>query len=235
MKPWQRLVVYDLYERHTVTDRLLRALLPHGAEGLILDVGGRRDLLSQYTSWPVLAVNPDGTGDVVGGGRLPFADDAFAAVVTLDTLEHMPVASRSAFLGECLRVAERALVVAAPYGSTEHMVRERALNARTFEILGNYHQYLSEHVQYGLPSLDELAGYRSALPNAGTELYFAGNYIWQANAFEQTLASAHWPRPAALPFNLLQRIAASALFHPIELRTQDDGSANRFYLVFHKR
>lgn len=236
MKFWQRLTVYDLYERHVVTDRLLRTLLPSGDAGSILDVGGRKGLLSAYTSWPVVTVNPDGTGDLMGSGAsLPFGDDVFEAVVSLDTLEHMPKKSRGAFMIECLRVAKCGFIVAAPFGSVDHIERERKLNESAYAALEAYHPYLNEHILFGLPTLEDLADYSTTVPNTGTNMYYAGDFRWQADAFERSLTSAHWPRLLSIPFNLVQRVAASALFHTVVVRDYDDGTANRFYLVFHKR
>ena len=108
-------------------------------------------------------------------------------------------------------------------------------NKRFYATHGYYHEYLNEHVQFGLPTLEELTTYCRSLPNVGTALYFAGSFVWQADAFERSLTTAELPRFLALPLNILHRLVASALFHPVDLRTQADETANRFYLVFYKQ
>ena len=225
---------YDAYERHSVVSRLLRAA--HLAvDARVLDVGGRAALLERFTPYRVVAVNVDGSGDVLyGGGSLPFTDNACEAVVSLDTLEHVPCAARLLLLRESLRVARQCVIVAAPWGSPAHIARERELDALYTELHGTTHTYLGEHVRYGLPDADEIAAWRTAL-GSRARLYFAGDYVWQSRHFERVLRAPFMPsgwRARAKKF--YTHLSARAVWHPVFLKSSPYPTANRFYLVLEK-
>lgn len=55
---------------------------------------------------------------VYDGDRLPFDDDAFDVVTSIDVIEHVP--DYHAFLRELIRVARRAVVVSTPNRRPEH-------------------------------------------------------------------------------------------------------------------
>ena len=119
------LMPYDLYERHAVTSRLLQEELKNSQESIcVLDVGGQAELLERFTPYRVISVNTDGSGNLTCSGCvLPFLDSSFVAVVSIDTLEHLPQESRVPFLRECLRVSQRYVIVAAPFGPVIGMLR----------------------------------------------------------------------------------------------------------------
>ncbi len=229
---------YDIYERHVVTSRLLKMALGAGAATAhrVLDVGGRAELLGRFIPWRITSVNVDGSGHLWGSGlALPFADSAFAAVVSIDTLEHLPGECREQFLRECLRVARRYVVVAAPFGSAEHSAYEARLNELYRSVRGAPHPYLAEHVQYGLPGSADIDHWVGTLPVASVQRFFAGNYVWQGKQFERTIEQ---PRQAGLMARLVgvyADVASRAIFHPIRLREQADATTNRFYLLIQKR
>ena len=180
---------YDQYERHLVVSRLLRETLGRSHDRRrVLDVGGHSALLEQFTDHRVTSINTDGSGDVHGSGAaLPFPDASFTACVSMDTLEHVPKKNRLLFLRECLRTARGCAIVAAPLGSQGHRECEQALNDLHRSTYGEPHPYLSEHLLYGLPELDELDEYVRSLGAGSSRLAFAGDYVWQAKAFERTI------------------------------------------------
>lgn len=152
----------DQFQRYQLTASLVRSLgVPPGAR--ILDVGGApgpvEDFLPDYE---VVVTDLDGDHAgryvVADGSRLPFADRAFAAVVSLDTLEHVPPDRRAPFLSEALRVAEHAVVLSAPFASPDVVLAEKALRefislrlSPTFPTA----VWLQEHEDNGLPVLQE--------------------------------------------------------------------------------
>jgi hypothetical protein len=227
---------YDLYERHAVVSRLLREALGDDTRRLrILDVGGRVGLLARFVPYAVCAANMDGSGDLVGGGpSLPFVRGAFAAVVSVDTVEHLPQQERLAFLCECLRVARRCVVVAAPYGGEGHRKAERQLDDLYRSVHGEPHIYLDEHVRYGLPDAAEVRGWLRDLGVTRYRIAFAGDYVWQSQQFERDAVSRRGRRASDRLWHLYQQARSWAVFHPVRLEDQVYPTANRFYLLIKK-
>jgi len=227
---------YDSYERHAVVSQLLRGAVGDGQEDIcILDVGGRAELLERFIPYRVISVNIDGSGDLSGSGcALPFVDRSFVAVVSIDTLEHLPRESRLPFLQECLRVARRCAVIAAPFGSEGHNKCEQQLGDLYRSMYGRPHIYLSEHVRYGLPDIDELDQFACDLKAASSRCLFAGDYVWQGKQFERAILGHRRRGLLARLWNMYNYIASLALFHPIRVRDRPDTTANRFYLLIKK-
>ena len=234
------LTPYDVYERHQVVSSWLQSAIPvsgeKGEAPVILDVGGRIDLLAQFLPYRVVSANPDGTGAVVASGlALPFADNSFTAVVNIDTLEHLPPDIRLPLVRECLRVARQYVIIAAPYGSSEHIRHEKEMHEQYQAIHGRSHQYLSEHIRYGLPSPADLERIEQAIAPAQVTRYYAGDYVWQGKIFIRAARSAVRPRLAATLMYLYNRLSSLALFHPVRLAAAPHAATNRFYLFIEKR
>ncbi|MEX2196855.1 MAG: class I SAM-dependent methyltransferase [Thermoleophilaceae bacterium] len=90
-----------------------------------------------------------------GPGRLPFADASFDTVISLDVLEHVPPADRTAFVDELARVSANRVVVACPsseMGPIDDLVRAVFVRSGQ-EVPG----WLSEHDEFGLPTPAEIA------------------------------------------------------------------------------
>ncbi|MCP4422697.1 MAG: class I SAM-dependent methyltransferase [Chloroflexi bacterium] len=226
---------YDLYERHTVVGQLLQKQIPSDANTLVLDVGGRRELLDRFLPHQTISINPDGTGLLCGDGlKLPFAANSFAAVVNIDTLEHLPAEIRLPFIEECLRVSQKLVIIAAPYGSEGHIQLEKELSDHHQNILKRPHPYLSEHVEYILPSPEQLADFAQKLHPATSQFYYAGDFTWQGRNFARALQAHQQPRWLARLTNVYNRISGMALFHPITLSHTPKPSSNRFYLSITK-
>jgi hypothetical protein len=149
---------FDQYQRYQVTAELMeRFAVPAGA--LVLEVGGGPGPLEDFLPGYEVFVS-DITGAHLGrflladGAALPFADQAFAAVVTLDTLEHVPPQYRTPFLAELLRVSADLVVLSAPFASKELEIAEDALNEFIRARFQGDFPTLDEHADNGLPELD---------------------------------------------------------------------------------
>ena len=220
------LMPYDLYERHHVVATLLRG------RGVltVLDVGGNLGVLKQFLAADILALNVGESADRYYDGRtIPFESDSFDAVVSLDTLEHVPPTDRPQFMREIVRVSRRHVIVSAPYGSAEHRAYEQKLDALYTQTFGTPHNYLNEHVRYGIPDLADLELLTKPLPVQSSQLYFAGNFVWQCRNFERSITQ----RDRALTRRYLEW-TSKAMFHPIHLTRQAYSRANRFYFYAEK-
>ncbi|MCS7060875.1 MAG: methyltransferase domain-containing protein [Anaerolineae bacterium] len=233
MKPSHWLMSYDLYERHQVVGRMIAA--HRRADYRVLDVGGRVNLLSQFTACRVTSVNVDGSADVhYAGHRLPFADEAFDLVTAIDTLEHLPRSGRLSFVRECLRVSRQALILAAPFGSQGHQEAEARLNALFERLVGAPHRYLSEHVRYGLPDMREI---QSLIEQSGarfSNLLFAGDYRRECAFFEAIVRnSTHRNAPKRIRPRLVAwiwHLRSRAILNPVKVTDHPLPHTNRFYL-----
>lgn len=228
---------YDVYERHAVISQLLRQVASEGddANMSVLDIGGWTDLLERFLPYHIVSINPDGSGHVIGDGcALPVVDNAVDAVVSIDTLEHLPKEERLIFLSECLRVARKWVIIAAPFGSAGHSANERRLNELYFDTSGQIHAYLSEHVEFGLPGKGELDYFEQNLSAKNVQRFYAGDYVWQGKCFERMIVASRKPAILKRFLNLYNYIISLAIFHPIKLHTVPNETTNRFYLRFEK-
>lgn len=154
---------FDQYQRYRLVADLLEQLRGEGDSLVVLDVGGRTALLRKFLQGHrihLVDVEESGeTGLVLGdGATLPFGDSTVDAVVTIDTLEHVPPAGRESFVAECARVARRWVVIAGPFATEGVAEAEELLAGFLHEKLGIAHRYLNEHHEHGLPSLEATEG-----------------------------------------------------------------------------
>lgn len=95
-------------------------------------------------------------------GPLPFADAAFDTVVSLDTLEHMPADQRPGFIAELARVSAGRVVLACPErqaAPADQLIADLILDEGQA-----WPSWLSEHMEFGLPSDEEVGTLCHAVP-----------------------------------------------------------------------
>jgi len=171
------LLPQDTYERHWVVARRLRAARVKS----VLDVGGEDVLRRFLRGIECVSVNLNARADVTYDGvALPFGDSSFEAVVALDTLEHIPPSQRGHFAAELLRVARELVVVATPWGTPTHSELEQRCLQAYRQTHGRDHEYLREHVEYGLPTWEELTLLFAAYD---VEMAFCGDSRERAQRF----------------------------------------------------
>ncbi len=148
---------FDQYQRYQVTKELFEgfAVAPGS---LVLEVGGGPGPLEAFLPEYELMVSDisgahHGRFLLADGAALPFADETFAVVVTLDTLEHVPARFRTEFLAELLRVSSDLVMLSAPFASPELELAEEALNEFIRARFQGDFPTLDEHAQNGLPEL----------------------------------------------------------------------------------
>ena len=154
-------IVFDQYQRYHFIERVVGSLSPD-KNIRILEVGGAfsplRQLLPDYRLVILDKVVESGIDVQADGLRLPFCDDAFDAVVSADTLEHVAPGDRGAFLNELQRVTSRVLILGFPQKSALADSKDLALREYIRAVTGADFEYLREHLEYGLPDADEIRG-----------------------------------------------------------------------------
>ncbi|MEX1006999.1 MAG: methyltransferase domain-containing protein [Acidimicrobiia bacterium] len=151
---------FDQYQRYSVTAQLLAELhVEPGAR--LLDVGGGPGPIERFVPDHVAFVadlekSRDGLYVNASGAALPFRTGSFSAVVTFDTLEHVFPEDRHSFVQELQRVSHDVVILTAPFQDPDVELAEAAL-AEFFALRFNVpHPMLAEHLQFGLPNLDEV-------------------------------------------------------------------------------
>lgn len=182
---------FDHYARYRLAAEVVTMTV--GPDARVLDLGGGPGSLQAFL--PAAAVvacdltAPSEWHDrapalvLADGARLPFGTDAFDAVVSLDTLEHVPPRSRQRFLDEVGRVAGGWALVVCPYATPGVADADAALLAyvrnRFAPDLPTI-RILEEHLTYGHPDLEEsrdrLAthGPVATIPSGRLDRWFAG-------------------------------------------------------------
>lgn len=148
---------FDQYQRYRLVSDLLRQLRGEGPALRVLDVGGRTAVLREFLDdarIDLVDVEPSASAGLVlgDGSRLPFQDASFDAVCAFDTLEHVPVALREAFVAEVRRVTRGWVILAGPYAHPRVEQAEALLQKFLERKLGERHRYLDEHLHHGLPA-----------------------------------------------------------------------------------
>jgi hypothetical protein len=180
----------DTWSRHRAAVRFL------GRSAHVLDVGGVRGLLALFLPQAsVIAANVERPADVLYDGvRLPFRDASFAAVTSLDVLEHLPRKARGPHVAELARVAAGTIVICAPLGTVEHDAAEADLAVWYRATTGVAHRFLEEHLAHGLPTVSELHDL-AASTGLSFELAYQGDFRVTNELFRLAVAARAERRP----------------------------------------
>jgi hypothetical protein len=164
---------FDQYARHQLVRIVAERVRDERGQRLrVLDVGGSPCLTPRFIpdEWvAVIDVADPGAGashHQGGGGflradgrALPFLDDAFDLVVSLDSLEHVEPAGRESYVRELVRVARGYALLMAPRLSQETVLAERLLSAFVAVVNQEEQPQLAEHEAYGLPDFEAWHGF----------------------------------------------------------------------------
>ena len=90
--------------------------------------------------------------------ELPFKNERFDVVVSLDMLEHLAPDKRKQAISEMIRVAKEKVIIGVPVGKLAHE-QDMRLDEHYLKIQGKRHPFLMEQTEYGLPSVDQLSDF----------------------------------------------------------------------------
>lgn len=150
---------FDYVGRYQLVGEILARYYKTKQPNTILDVGGRGGFLQSLTKATVTILDEEGTkaenvqkGD---GSRMNLADGSYDAVVSCDTLEHIPKKDRKKFVQELIRVSNDLVILCAPFSDYGAANEEKKLQINYKNITGGAHRWLKEHADYVLPRLSE--------------------------------------------------------------------------------
>jgi len=157
---------FDQYQRYKIVQELINVVRDHRWLR-VLDVGGHPGFI-----WDFLPDDEALVLDIVSwtkanyvqgqGAALPFANESFDVVLSVDTFEHIPPAQRELVLAEQLRITRDYLLLVAPFADDNVNLAERIVREFFVKRLGYRSSFLQEHLTYGLADLGESLGYLDA-------------------------------------------------------------------------
>lgn len=147
---------FDQYSRQKLAHDIIDSLRVGSERLSILDVGGYKGATHVFQpkdQVTVLDVFDIQEKDYIKGDatKMEFADGAYDYVVSFDVFEHIPRDKRERFVSECVRVARRGVIIAAPVGTPQNAQAEVFMNNVFRTLHGQDHQWLHEHIEYRLP------------------------------------------------------------------------------------
>jgi SAM-dependent methyltransferase len=151
---------FDQYQRYRIVADVIERLREGSDPLQILDVGGGEGtILTFLPEDRITILEHSDAEDVPGFVRgdataLPFEDESFDYVASVDVYEHIEPASRERYLSELRRVARRGVLLAAPFDSDVVRAAERVANECHRAVHLNENVWLKEHAEKGLPQLD---------------------------------------------------------------------------------
>lgn len=150
---------FDQYQRYKIVQETVEQLRDKKPIR-ILDIGGAPGLLRQFLPEDEVVVADMQECDIPNYVKadalsLPFADQTFDIVTALDVLEHITPNDRGVFLAEVSRVADRTLIMAAPFNTPDVPLYETLMNSLHKGFSGQDHYWMKEHIENGLPNLQE--------------------------------------------------------------------------------
>lgn len=222
---------YDVYERH----KKIGSFIKNGET--VLDVGGAANHLSQFAKpGKIITANLLGSSEnsdmIIPGDKLPFKNNSFDVVCSIDVLEHLPKKDRARFVKELERVAKKRIIMSFPIGTTQHKAYElqtqKWLESKKKDVT-----YLKEHIKFGLPTKDEIL---KITKGQKTAMIYSGNinvnkFLFRLFMFDPNIKIL---RKVIYYFKLAFNLTSNAILYIILSNKKFRNSASRAYAVIEK-
>lgn len=162
----------------------------------ILDIGGKQNLLFSMLKHENLPYNltvidvlpPDEStkdyeyiqGDAC---KMTFEDNQFDAVVSADTLEHIPDDKKNDLVKEAIRVSKNLIVIAAPFYTEVVDHSDHMANNFFVSLTGEDHPWLKEHFEMNKPRKKDMEDLLSIYKSDLTYTSYSSNFLenWMNN------------------------------------------------------
>ncbi len=153
---------FDQHQRYRVVAEVLENLREDSTPLRILDVGSGDGAILGFLPDDDMVIldqveaEEEVPGFVKGDATaLPFEDESFDYVTSVDVYEHIEPESRGRHLSELRRVARKGVLLAAPFDSEEVRSAEELANEVHRIAHRQENVWLEEHAENGLPNLAE--------------------------------------------------------------------------------
>ncbi|MCI0413975.1 glycosyltransferase [bacterium] len=152
-------IVFDQFQRYKLLGKIID-LLTNGKLSNILEVGAAfsplRQLLPGYPIINLDVVTADHITVRGSGLHLPFPDQSFEIVASIDVLEHLPERERAPFIQQLQRVSRNAVILAFPMKTALTNQADQTFSQAIQKLTGNTSSYVAEHIEHQLPDRQEI-------------------------------------------------------------------------------
>jgi len=151
---------FDQYQRYRLVAEVLDRLRPSEEAVEILEVGGYPGVGKRFflkDEFFIVDLFAEGKADevVASALSLPFPDDSFPVVISVDLLEHLLPEQREQAISEMARVSAELILLSAPFQYSLARQTEKLVFEFIKDWLGWEHKYLKEHLEIPAPKLVE--------------------------------------------------------------------------------
>ncbi len=160
-------IPFDQYQRYRYIADIIEQIRKRGEKFQILELGSNYQMnLKKFIPHDEIfcvdlayPLSPEELEDsvlfVVGDAmHVPFADNTFDIVVSLDVFEHIESGKRRLFLKEMVRLSKRCSILAGPFDTEDVALHEMLLDEYFKTFAGCHHPWLKEHINNKLPGLE---------------------------------------------------------------------------------